>query len=113
MSDHVLDATPSRLPHIDTKALEHMVDSSLRYSDNVIADDQSIKGEKWIYRHAHWRYVPYEFEIGYHINDSKVEVVFFHQRWVWPNIEEWKPIATTAEYRELLFQADRVRKQLP
>lgn len=65
---------------ISAKDLNAMVDSSLRFADRAVADEQSIKGEKHIYRRAVWDFKPFRFELAYHTIDNVSFVLLFDVR---------------------------------
>lgn len=95
---------------ISLRDLEAMVDSSLRLADRVVIDDQSVKGDLWLMRHAEWDYQPYSFKILYHIFRGEPFVVLF--RWTaipsgpW---SRWHNLNDTDSYRIKLQQADSER----
>lgn len=76
---HKVEKTkPPGIPgYISMRVLEAMVDSSLRVADEVIADDHSVKGDLWTMRNAHWRYIPFEVQILYHVFGGDPFVVLF------------------------------------
>jgi len=92
-----------------------MVDSSLQNADKVHKDDQQLKGELWIMRHAHWFYWPLEVEIVYHVVHGLASVLVFHYRdHTEPRqVTDWQAIVDTRVYRDLLTEADRKRAELP
>lgn len=100
---------------ISLQDLERMIDSSLVVADQVLWDHREIQGELFLWRHAKWRYFPFDFEVLYIVENSCARVTKFASR---INLNdstqgEWIPIKDTAAYRELLFRADSSRKQVP
>jgi hypothetical protein len=98
---------------IDLKALELMVDTSLRQADKVVVDDQSVKGELWLMRNARWIYVPLEFQILYHVQKGVPFVVLFKYTnhphgWL---STKWRTVPDTETYRKLLKKADSERSK--
>lgn len=95
--------------------LERLVDSSLSISDVVLWDHREIKGEIFLWRHAKWRYFPFDFEILYSVENSLPTITKFSSK---VNLNastqgEWIPIRDTQAYRDLLQRADSARKQVP
>lgn len=104
-----VSSKPNGIPgYISLKDLEAMVDSSLRLSDYVIVDDQSVKGELWIMRNSHWVYVPLEFQILYHVFGGDPFVVLFRYK----EAGVWRNVIDTALYKVLLMRADELRAKL-
>jgi hypothetical protein len=83
---------------ISAADLNLMIDSSLRHADRVFVDNQSVKGEKWVIRHAEWEFRPFRFEIAYHLVDQVSFVLLFNV------VDEVGrcPVPDTATYRRLL-----------
>jgi len=102
------------VPGISLKDLERMVDDSLRIADNVIEDNQSLRGELWLMRNAIWEYWPYRFQILYHVYHGDAFIMMFSWKChEWSNDEEWASISTTKDYRTLLNRADICRRAQP
>lgn len=96
---------------IALKALEEMVDSSLRLADQILTDDQSVRGELWWMRQAMWLYRPYIFQLVYHVEKDKPEVLLFSHMMEPPVIDNWHSIIDTDSYRKLLRKADQWRRE--
>ena len=97
---------------IKLRDLEALVDSSLRIADRVMSDDQSVKGELWLMRHANWTYLPFSFNIVYHVLQGEVFVVLFTYEAKVPG-KVPKPIPDTDTYRKLIVAADNWRRVQP
>lgn len=103
----VVGQAPAKMsPHITLKELEEMVDSSCRVADQVIEDDQSVRGELWMMRSALWMYWPYKFHCIYHVLSGNPLILLFSHS---IDGRSWKPIPDTDTYRSLLIEADKKR----
>lgn len=91
---------------ISARDLNHMVDSSLRVADEVRADNQSVKGEKWTMRHAEWRFGRFWFEIVYHLVDNDSFVLLFNRVEEVGQMKQRTPIPDTDTYRRFVQIAD-------
>lgn len=95
-------ASMQRTPAVSTISatdLNAMVDSSLRCADEAELDDQSVKGEKWIWRLSRWRFGLIRFEIAYHLLDEVSFVLYFDA--IHPDGKR-VPIPDTATYGRLI-----------
>ena len=96
-------------PHITSRELEEMIDSSCRVADTVIEDNQSVYGELWLMRSALWVYWPYRIHCVYHIFQGAPFIMLFS--YCINETEDWQPIPDTSSYRQLLTEADIARSQ--
>jgi hypothetical protein len=94
---------------INLKDLEKMVDSSLSVADSVIIDDQSVKGELWLYRNAVWVYHPYTIQIVYHVYNGEPTVIIFKSKLECS--DKWEKLVDTDSYRKLLNKAESWRRR--
>lgn len=95
-------------PQIDLKAWEALVDSSLRIADRVDSDDQNLRGELWLMRECRWVYLPFRFRLAYHVLAGSLEIVFFMAQRA--GERKWRSMRTVDAYRDVLRQADDVRR---
>ncbi len=104
--------------------LERMLDSSLSASDMVHFDHKEYKGEVFLWRHAHWRYWPLDFEILYRVEKGQAVISKFFFRNLKINIRgasvkdaiadtKQNRISDTSTYREILARADIIRRNVP
>lgn len=110
---------------ISLKELEKMIDSSLSRSDKVHFDHKEYRGEVYLWRHAHWRYFPVDFEILYRVEATGPLISKFFYRDViidpsgHANLKDaiadtvLHNIPDTNTYRLILMKADLVRRNVP
>lgn len=104
----VTDTAPQGLdPNISKEYMERLVDTSLKIADEVVEDNQNLKGEFWLMRNSLWIYRPFKFNTVYHILHGHLFVILF--RYQRQGLSTWQSIRDTDSYRSLIVEADAWR----
>jgi len=77
-----------------------------------VEDNQSLQGEIWLMRNARWEYLPFRFQVVYHVIKGGLFVVLFRYS---PLVgkDTWLNIPDTDQYRDILTTADKWRIAQP
>lgn len=111
------------MTQLSAHALGEMVSTSLEIADTVLVNNLTAAGRTQDWKHAEWIYRPYRIRLIYtlasrnpdrkdkHTGSPLPEVGIFE--WAWSDHpDEWFPLHSTVEYKELLAVADLRRQNM-